>query len=483
MIYRVENLGPLREAEVDLSKRLLVLTGPNSSGKTYLAWSLYGLLRSRPRADARIFEELTEQLLASPTYELFLDDAVSKRLPELLAGLTKPYIEMLPLCFAAEREAFKGAIVSLVSHENITSILTPTGIIQSVSLLTRDDLRLSLRIHGQPSLLKFNILKISSRLEDVGSSLESSSAKLEPLSDAAVQEHLLGANGEERQEISNRVRFTIALHFWHRFVQRPCTLFSTERVAVNLFAKELALKRTELVDDLLDADLNVAQGDPRDMVRRRAQRYPWPIRDSLQVANDLERLSKDSREFDDLAGELERELLQGRIGLSPYGEFLFTPDAAPERQISIHLTASVVKSLADLVFYFRYRARKGDFIIIDEPELDLHPDNQRRIARLLAKAVNRGFQIMVSTHSDYIIGELNNMIMLSKVAEEDARKLGFDPAAALTPEKVGVYLFDQGTATPVAVEETGFSVKTIDDATRALNADTQRLYGHLFDER
>ena len=58
--------------------------------------------------------------------------------------------------------------------------------------------------------------------------------------------------------------------------------------------------------------------------------------------------------------------------------------------------------------------------------------------------------------------------------------MGFDPDAALPPEKVGVYLFDQHTATAVPVEETGFSVKTIDDEINQLNDDAQRLYSRLF---
>jgi predicted ATPase len=35
MLLRVKNLGPVREAELDLSKPLIVLPGPNNSGKTF----------------------------------------------------------------------------------------------------------------------------------------------------------------------------------------------------------------------------------------------------------------------------------------------------------------------------------------------------------------------------------------------------------------------------------------------------------------
>ena len=43
MIFRIQNAGPLRDVSIDLAKPLVILTGPNNSGKTYLAWSIYGL--------------------------------------------------------------------------------------------------------------------------------------------------------------------------------------------------------------------------------------------------------------------------------------------------------------------------------------------------------------------------------------------------------------------------------------------------------
>lgn len=52
-------------------------------------------------------------------------------------------------------------------------------------------------------------------------------------------------------------------------------------------------------------------------------------------------------------------------------------------------------------------------LIIDEPELNLHPDNQRKMAGLLARLVNCGVKVLVTTHSDYLIRELNNRVMLN----------------------------------------------------------------------
>jgi hypothetical protein len=85
----------------------------------------------------------------------------------------------------------------------------------------------------------------------------------------------------------------------------------------------------------------------------------------------------------------------------------------------------------------------------------------------------------MSTHSDYLIRELSHMIMLSKLPAEGARDLGYDPECALDPEQVGVYLFNEHTAKPVPVDDTGFSVQTIDDAINTMNVDAQRLYARV----
>ena len=77
------------------------------------------------------------------------------------------------------------------------------------------------------------------------------------------------------------------------------------------------------------------------------------------------------------------------------------------------MSSSSVKTLSGLVVYLRHIAKKGDVLIIDEPEMNLHPDNQRRLARIFARMINNGLRLIISTHSDYIIRELNNLIMLN----------------------------------------------------------------------
>lgn len=491
MHLRVENLGPLREAEVDLSKSLIVLTGPNNTGKTYLAWSVYGLSQARTQSPLKvpILDEWAQSMMGSSSHELDLETMPSGRLQELLLALAASYREQLHLCFAAERDAFRDVKVELVEDgggiRDIVSAFDHPGIMSFLRLSALPETLASSRcvlvraVEGT-SRLKLAVLDGSTGLRTLGSLAlrEGESPPSDAELDAITQEWLGGAPSKELAQAARTIREILEAGVSRAFLQ-PCVLFPAERIAVNIFAKELALKRSKLVDDLVDEALEGREGLPLERVTERVGRYPWPIRDSLRVANDLAQLAKQGSSFADLAEELEASVLGGRVRASEHGEMLFSPSSSPERQLNMHLTASVVKSLSSLVFYFRHMAKLGDFIIVDEPELNLHPDNQRVIARVLAKAVNRGFRVMVSTHSDYVIRELNNLIMLSRLPEEELEALGFEPEWALAPEKVGVYLFSGGTAKSVPVEETGFSVGTIDEVTSRLNADTQKLYARL----
>jgi len=45
MKINIKNLGIIQNAEIDLSKDLIVFTGYNNTGKTYLNYLLYGLYK------------------------------------------------------------------------------------------------------------------------------------------------------------------------------------------------------------------------------------------------------------------------------------------------------------------------------------------------------------------------------------------------------------------------------------------------------
>ena len=109
-------------------------------------------------------------------------------------------------------------------------------------------------------------------------------------------------------------------------------------------------------------------------------------------------------------------------------------------------SSSSARALLDLSFYLNCIAEKGDLLMIDEPELSLHPENQRRIARLFARLANIGVKVFITTHSDYIVKELNTLIMLNhndprlkRVAEKNSYQqnelIGIDQVKVYIAEK------------------------------------------------
>ena len=65
----------------------------------------------------------------------------------------------------------------------------------------------------------------------------------------------------------------------------------------------------------------------------RSTRYPQPIRDGLEVAEDLTNLKKQNSPFLDFATELEEELLQGKVSVSSDGEVQFASDKAKSKKL------------------------------------------------------------------------------------------------------------------------------------------------------
>jgi hypothetical protein len=462
MLLRVKNLGPVREAELDLSKPLIVLTGPNNSGKTYLAWAAYSLARLNwvVVGPPRSLRAWVDTLFESPGQALDLKTLVDVH-EETLRAVGAAAHDQLPEDFAAPRDRFQETKIDLsASSDDVRALLTRRG---------------AQGIHHSGHLVAFQFgderlrLLVDDRNPD------------RPPGEAMA---IADLDGERLALVKTGVA-KLAVHvIMGALLDQRYVAFPVERLAINLFARELAAQRTELVDDLLsNASDTIAPTVLRDELQRRAGRYPLVIRDALQSAI---RLSDKANvgPLADLADELEARVLGGSIKLDAHDDLKFiSKQDVTKTPLGLHESASVVKSLVSLVLYLRYEAKPGQRLVIDEPELNLHPDNQRLVTRILAKAVNRGLKIMMSTHSDYVVRELNNLVMLGQDSDE-ARKLieelGYHTDETLRGEQIGAYLVNGGTCTPLPVTETGFSVETIEAEIHKLNHDAQTIYLRLF---
>ena len=136
-------------------------------------------------------------------------------------------------------------------------------------------------------------------------------------------------------------------------------------------------------------------------------------------------------------------------------------------------------------------ARPSDTLIIDEPEMNFHPDVQVVLARIFAILVNKGLKVVISTHSDYIVRELNNLIMAGAIAAKGDMKtvtsLGYTKDMLIQQNKLSVLLFKlvrKNTVNTYSLEinDEGFAVESIDDTIQKQNFTAETLYATLYSE-
>ena len=143
-------------------------------------------------------------------------------------------------------------------------------------------------------------------------------------------------------------------------------------------------------------------------------------------------------------------------------------------EIPLYLASSSVCGMPGLYFYLTHLAKKGELLIIDEPESHLSPSKQILMARLLAFCVNSGIKVLITTHSDYIIKEINNLIMLHKDFEGKQEFLKkhkeYTKNYYLDRKSVKAYICEEGGLSPCDIDERGIKEMSVfDDAIDDIN--------------
>ncbi len=479
MILTIKNLGALKEAEIDLNKDLILLCGHNNTGKTYVAYLIYNILHLS--LGSKLYKSIENLFNISYERNIISLPLVKSAEGKEIISFAKQLIENKKteidlskftknLVFNLKNEIAKN-IMKEISSENSLNNFFSKEIIEKLSFelnYTEEFIKNNLRSSPVDAMIYCDGGIIAKK--------EKNSCKVifELLEDLALEEYL------SLELVTLQIYFSI-LHICLNFTFRS-TIFTSERAAIDIFSEELALNSNNFFYKILESN-----GETRikllDFIdSNRINRYPTPIGDGLLTAQDLIHLQKEKSEFEFLAIELEKTILEGKISVGQYGALQYQPNDSSENTVlEIAQTSSLVKSLASLVFYLRHSAKKNDCIIIEEPELNLHPNNQILVARFLARLVNEGFKVVASTHSDYIIRELSNLLMLSnnfKEKEELMKTYGYNENELLKNEQVGVYYFENGknTAVSLPLSKRGIEIDSINQVITDLNERSDDIY-------
>ena len=388
---RVKNLGILKHAEFSLGD-LTIICGGNNTGKTYATYALYGFLQGQNSLiECPIDDVEIQRLLTDGALKVELTHYV-KTADRILAAACKRYASQLDTVFATTEGRFRNSEFHI------------------------QGLAIDLRDRDYEGTVKFDKLPLFTYEKRKGS--EELTFAMSVKTDRERKIDPFFVKIAIRPIISDAV---FSGYFPNAFIS------SVERTGGAIFRKELNFARNRLLEEMGRSDKKI---NPRSLLSKAYQSYPSPIEDNVDFTRQLEEVAKRksflAKEHPEVLEDFA-DIIGGDYDVTQNDQFYYVPKGT-RRRLTMLESSSAVRSLLDLGFYLRCVAQKGDLLIVDEPELNLHPANQRRIAKLFARLVNVGVKVFITTHSDYILKELNTLIMLNhddmphlkRIAEENS---------------------------------------------------------------
>lgn len=157
------------------------------------------------------------------------------------------------------------------------------------------------------------------------------------------------------------------------------------------------------------------------------------------IANHPER---EDVTFSRIAEKLEGEILKGKIevevSLAGYPGFRYRPSGW-NRSMLLTGVSSMVSEVAPIDLFLHRVLERGDILVLEEPENNLHPEKQRQLMLTVAECVNAGLRVVLTTHSGWILEELSNVVARVECRTPDTHKTGLP---SLSRRNVGVWRFD-----------------------------------------
>lgn len=408
MKIHVENLGPLKKAEFELGD-LTIICGKNNTGKTYATYALFGFLHGWSRIlEFNITKLQINTLLTQGTLRIDVSDPkIGER---ILDRGCQRYSRELPRILASKSAYLRDAAFR---------IKLESGELPEIAGLEYDR---TVSRGGKSKLL--SITKGANEMAFVVTLLSDENAADTP------------STGTIRRIISDTLIETL----FGEIFPKPF-IASAERTGAAIFSKELNFARNRLLEEMTRTDADI---DPVRLLFKSYQDYALPVKVNADFIRNLESVSKE----DSVLTTGNRSILNdfsdiiGGKYIAGKNDTLYFKPSGKQVKLTMDESSSAVRSLLDTGFYLRHVAKEGDLFMVDEPELNLHPDNQRRIARLFARLVNLGIKVFITTHSDYIIKELNILIMLNADRphlRQIAKQEQYQTDELMSAEKIKVY--------------------------------------------
>jgi predicted ATPase len=466
------NLGTIKKTTLDL-RPLTVIIGPNNSNKTYIAYSIYGLWK--------IMEEFSPfNSEMSPFVKFFAKNgetefSISLNNEEFINTLIEfldNYIDRRLSIFMRQiNEYFQDTSLKIFSDTDFVLDMTKEDLLETIKNLkiTEFEGSISSSMHSRV----FNTLQI-----------KNDKIFFRSQGDESITENLTFSYS---LLLGNFIGEIIRSLFKHPF------LLPAERNAFIISYKILARNRLDILRSI--QRYKFRERYEKELERLKEQgitNYPQPIEDFLDFLIDIELIKKvdfdspESINFQQIANKIEEDIQSKNkttFKSTRLGGKEIKINVKRGLNIDLYNASSSIKQLAPLLLYLRYRAQENDLLIIDEPEMNLHPESQAKLLEVLGMLVNAGVNVLLTTHSPYFMSHLNNLVSGKtgdeKALKEQAKSLYLkDERAFLSMDDVSAYEMKNNKLVSLKDKDYGIRWDTLSD----VSADIQQKFFEIYEK-
>lgn len=258
MIVEVNGLGAIKQAQIDLTKKLTVFCGHNNTGKTYVSYVIYALTSRQKFTPKMLSDDFLSKLIETKELILPIDlDEICAFRKELVEFVADNLNELFGISKEQAQKFFPSFSLNFKTSE--------------------DDFKEKILAEGFNARFNGEAFAINVAKEDGSLDIK----------------FTISINSSLTPRDIDTIRFMILPNLYTSISLYPIPrsiIFPVERNSIYTFSKELSIKRNILIDQM--QDMSTKQIDPLDFLFKRTTRYPQPIRDGLEIAEDMSNLQK-----------------------------------------------------------------------------------------------------------------------------------------------------------------------------------------------
>lgn len=419
--YKIENLGNIKEAKITV-KPLTIIAGKNSSGKTFITKSLYTFLntlgtpnytnelKSKYSDLEYMFYKFTETLPSPANVDIefihYFEEELQKIIIMIsdLEGRSYPeqrskilgYTEDVNVAFNVTQDYISNRMTLkkfnrikdlidkfIFAFDNFKSVIDNHRdvTVKSVTKTLSEGFKKNFQITNLESLIK------NSQTKDALISIDTvGHINLEQKSNIGFS--FTSSGIEEVHKLSNIVFFDSPIY-------------------IKIRKALLNTNRPSFFHSKFSKDEKYLKGYPEYI----EELYDYLSREYIETPI-----------FEEISEEIQNTI-SGKLNVTKNGDILYIDDNGIE--IPLSLTAMGIGNIGTIDLLIRNNIiNKGSFLIMDEPEVHLHPEWQVRLAKILYRLAKAGANVVIATHSIDLLKAFQ--VIFEENEEEAAQYMAFN---------------------------------------------------------